>query len=195
MPDLRLEKKNLRFDQPAGPIFPVQGGFGTPGQGIAAGDSSSFDKREGFDLSLSSSPAWGQLELEDGFRSQVILSVLTDRLAEPSDEVPDSGNPAFPERRGYWGDFLSPLGPDDRYGSRLWLLEGQALNDETRARARSYVLEGLAWLEAEGIGVVTVETRIPSRGVLEIFITVTDATTNAERRYSLQWDAMAREGV
>jgi hypothetical protein len=57
------------------------------------------------------------------------------------------------------------------------------------------VLEGLAWLEAEGIGVVTVETRIPSRGVLEIFITVTDATTNAERRYSLQWDAMAREGV
>jgi phage gp46-like protein len=195
MPDLRLEKKNLRFDQPAGPIFPVQGGVGTPGQGIAAGDSSSFDKREGFDLSLSSSPAWGQLELEDGFRSQVILSVLTDRLAEPSDEVPDSGNPAFPERRGYWGDFLSPLGPDDRYGSRLWLLEGQALNDETRARARSYVLEGLAWLEAEGIGVVTVETRIPSRGVLEIFITVTDATTNAERRYSLQWDAMAREGV
>lgn len=195
MPDLRLEKKNLRFDQPAGPIFPVQGGVGTPGQGIAAGDSSSFSKREGFDLSLSSSPAWGQLELEDGFRSQVILSVLTDRLAEPSDEVPDSGNPAFPERRGYWGDFLSPLGPDDRYGSRLWLLEGQALNDETRARARSYVLEGLAWLEAEGIGVVTVETRIPSRGVLEIFITVTDATTNAERRYSLQWDAMAREGV
>ena len=195
MPDLRLEKKNLRFDQPAGPIFPVQGGVGTPGQGIAAGDSSSFDKREGFDLSLSSSPAWGQLELEDGFRSQVVLSVLTDRWAEPSDEVPDSGNPAFPERRGYWGDFLSPLGPDDRYGSRLWLLEGQALNDETRARARSYVLEGLAWLEAEGIGVVTVETRIPSRGVLEIFITVTDATTNAERRYSLQWDAMAREGV
>lgn len=195
MPDLRLEKKNLRFDQPAGPIFPVQGGVGTPGQGIAAGDSSSFDKRQGFDLSLSSAPAWGQLELEDGFRSQVVLSVLTDRLAEPSDEIPDSGNPAFPERRGYWGDFLSPLGPDDRYGSRLWLLEGQALNDETRARARSYVLEGLAWLEAEGIGVVTVETRIPSRGVLEIFITVTDATTNAERRYSLQWDAMAREGV
>ena len=195
MPDLRLEKKNLRFDQPAGPIFPVEGGVGTPGQGIAAGDSATFDKREGFDLSLASSPAWGQLELEDGFRSQVILSVLTDRLAEDSDDVPQSDHPAFPERRGYWGDFLSPLGLDDRYGSRLWLLEGHALNDETRARARSYVLESLAWLESEGIGVVTVETRVPSRGVLEIFITITDATTRLDRRYAIQWEAMAKKGV
>jgi phage gp46-like protein len=195
MSDLRLERSNLRYDNPAGPIFPVEDGMGTPGQGQAAGDSVSGERRSGFDLLFAPAPAWGELQKDNGLRSQVVLSVLTDRLAEDSDEVPDTGNKAFPERRGYWADFLSPLGPDDRYGSRLWLLDGAPLNAATRARARAYILEALEWIRTEGIGIPSVSTRVPSRGRLEITITITDATTRAERRYALLWNAMEREGA
>lgn len=195
MADLRLERSDVRYDTPAGPIFPIEGGVGTPGQGHAAGDSVSAEKRFGFDLLFSPDPAWGEIQADAGLRSQIILSVFSDALAGDSDDVPDTGNPAFPERRGYWADFLSPLGPDDRYGSRLWLLDGAPLNSTTRARARAYILEALEWIRTEGIGIPSVETSVPSRGRLEITITITDATTRAERRYALLWDAMQNEGA
>lgn len=195
MPDLRLAKQNLRYDTPAGPIFPIEGGMGTPGQGHAAGDSISPEKRTGFDLVFADAPAWGHLRSDNGLRSQIVLSVLSHRTADDSDEVPDTGNAAFPERRGYWADFLSPLGPDDRYGSRLWLLDGAPLNAATRARARGYVLEALEWVSAQGLGIPSVETSVPSRGVLEIIVTITDATTREQRRYALLWSAMTEEGA
>ena len=150
-------------------------------------------------------PNWfGSYALDDGLRSAVYLSIFTDRLADESDELPDSfaSDETVPDRRGYWADFLSPIGPDDRMGSRLWLLRGQTLTRDTRARARSYVLEALRWLETEGIGKASVEVELPRkedearrRGVLELAITVTDEVAQRSRRFDFVWDAMVREGV
>lgn len=195
MSDLRLEKKDLRYDQTAAPVFPVEDGIGTPAQGKAAGDAVTHEVRVGFDISFAEDPAWGQLQEDNGLRSAVLLSLFTDRIADVDDDVPDSTNPGFPERRGYWADFLSPLGPDDRYGSRLWLLRGKALTQDTRATAAAYCLESLAWVEGLGIGTVDIETSIPRAGELAIEVVITDSTTRDERRYSFLWDAMIREGV
>ena len=55
------------------------------------------------------------LRAERGLRSAVLISLFTDRRAEPGD-VPEGEDP-----RGWWADVLGEEG--DRIGSRLWLID------------------------------------------------------------------------
>ncbi|MBM4397353.1 MAG: phage GP46 family protein [Deltaproteobacteria bacterium] len=77
-----------------------------------------------------------------------ITSLGTDREAQDSDVLPAGGDP--PDRRGWWAD-RQPTDDGSRIGSRLWLLAGAAVNDDTAARARAYAEESLAWLVTDGL--------------------------------------------
>lgn len=183
MADFRLKTRHVRWDD----VVP-----GTP-----RGQAESHEFRSGADISFPSTPGVGQLARDFGLRTAVLLSLFCDRLAEPSDPLPDAGIPGtIPDRRGYWADFLSPIGPQDRWGSRLWELRGTELRPQrTPARARTLALEALAWIPALGIGTVEVEVSIPERGRLLIEISIRDAVTQELKRYRVLWDAMEAEGV
>ena len=74
----------------------------------------------------------------------VIISLFTWRRANPDDVLP--GN----ERMGWWGDSF-PTVPNDKIGSRLWLLSREKLIPSTVQRARRYAEEALAWLVKDGV--------------------------------------------
>jgi phage gp46-like protein len=80
----------------------------------------------------------------------VIISLFTWRRANPSDDLPDFGPQA--QRMGWWGDSF-PVMPNDRIGSRLWLLSRAKLTSETVARAKEYAEEALKWLVDDGVAV------------------------------------------
>ncbi|TCK39641.1 phage gp46-like protein [Paraburkholderia sp. BL8N3] len=73
----------------------------------------------------------------------ILVSLFTDRMAAPDDEIPDgSGDP-----RGWWGD----AGNAHQTGSRLWLLQRAKQTTETLQRAYDYIAEALQWLIDDGI--------------------------------------------
>lgn len=85
---------------------------------------------------------------EDSLRSAIIVSLLTDRRADPQDTLPDDTSSATgipPDRRGWAGDALAEA-DGDRIGSRLWLLSREKQTEETRRRAIEYAQEALDWL-------------------------------------------------
>ncbi len=88
---------------------------------------------------------------EDGLNTAVLISLLTDRRAEPDDRLPtDDGRTSIigADRRGWAGDALDT---DYRIGSRLWLLVREKQTEETRRRAESYCREALQWMIDDGI--------------------------------------------
>lgn len=101
-----------------------------------------------FDLGL----AGGDLAIDNGLKTAVMLSLFTDRLAEPDDALPDGT-----DRRGWWADLpLQPTaGPvsarKDMIGSRLWLLAREKATELTRQRAMAYAREALQWMLDDGI--------------------------------------------
>ncbi|MEE8218974.1 MAG: phage GP46 family protein [Vicinamibacteria bacterium] len=166
---------DLRLDTPSGSVDGT-----SPLSGHLGGD-------------LVVSTRFHHYEVDNGLRTAVYLSLFTDRLADEDDDLPTDPDAPFPDRRGYWADFLSPI-PGDRWGSRLWLLKGRVLTDDVVAEARTYCLEALEWLGILQIATAEVDTR-RNGSRLEIEVVVIDSLTGAERRFSFTWDAMLREGV
>ena len=75
----------------------------------------------------------------------VIMSLFTWRRANDDDVLPNQGGGQRGSRMGWWGDSFPPA-PNDRIGSRLWLLSRAKLTDATAPLARSYATEALQWL-------------------------------------------------
>lgn len=90
------------------------------------------------DLALAAN---GALATESALRTAVVLSLFTDARARADDG-------AEGDRRGWIGDAFAP---EDRFGSRLWLLRREKHTEETRRRAEDYATEALAWLLDEGL--------------------------------------------
>lgn len=78
------------------------------------------------------------LAVSDPLVRAVVISLFTWRRALRDD--PHEG-----VRWGWWGDGLADL-PNDRIGSRLWLLAREKLTQRTLNRAREYAEEALRWL-------------------------------------------------
>lgn len=91
--------------------------------------------------------ASGDMVKDDGLTTAVLMSLFTDRRADPDDPV----DPASPtgDRRGWPGDLLADAG--DRIGSRLWLLQRAKLTEETRSLVEFYATESLQWLVDDGV--------------------------------------------
>lgn len=76
-----------------------------------------------------------------GLRTAVLVSLFTDRRAEPDDVLPaDDGN-----RRGWWADGFAAV-DGDLLGSRLWLLERSTRAEGIEQRAEEMIREALAWM-------------------------------------------------
>lgn len=72
----------------------------------------------------------------------VVISLFTWRRAEPDDnaDVP----------MGWWGDTW-PAVQNDRYGSRLWLLQRSKLTNQLVQTVRGYIRECLQWMIDDGV--------------------------------------------
>lgn len=106
---------------------------------------------------------------DDGLETAVLLSLFTDRRAEPDDALPGSDV----DRRGWWGDAW-PDTPGDRIGSRLWLLSREKQTTAVLGRAQQYGREALDWLIVDGIAsTVDVVASIPRNGILALEIGIT----------------------
>ena len=118
----------------------------------------------------------GDIVLEHGLQTAVILSLFTDRLAQPGDVIPDGSG----DRRGNWNDLPIASAPDrttpDFQGSRLWLLDRALQTQETLNRAESYALEALAWMKADGVaGDIKVTASYPQLGWITLQIDIFQA--------------------
>lgn len=89
----------------------------------------------------------GDLRVEEGLTTCVLVSLFSDALAREQDPLPDLGT----DRRGWWAGTVLERDRGDEHGSRFWLLERERLSDETLVRAEEYIVEGLAWLVREEI--------------------------------------------
>ncbi len=107
----------------------------------------------------------------------VLSSLLTDRRAEPEDELPvDDG-----DRRGWWGDAYGPDGPEP-FGSRLWLLHRRPANQATATLARLYAEEALAWLAADGLATaITVGAEVGPGAVVALTVSYRGTRSDSVR--------------
>ena len=138
----------------------------------------------GTDLQL----AGGDLMSDDSLLTAVVISLFTNRLAEPGDELPAGET----DRQGWWADSTLPAlktgGGKDRIGSRLWLLKREKQLPSVLARAREYAEEALAWLVTEGhVLAVKVIATAPARGVLLLDVRLT--RRQGEQAWKLKYDA------
>lgn len=89
----------------------------------------------------------GDLKLEHGLRTAVLVSLFTDATADADDELPDASG----DRRGWWAEGLLAEDRGDQFGSLLWLLERSKLSDDVLVAAEEHVRASLDWLRRAGI--------------------------------------------
>ncbi|HAT1683972.1 TPA: hypothetical protein I8Y21_004734 [Klebsiella oxytoca] len=80
---------------------------------------------------------------DNSIETAVIISLFTDRRAQPSDPLPDGTT----DRRGWWADSFRPR----PVGSRLWLLSREKTVPDVVTRTQTYADEALAWLKPAGL--------------------------------------------
>ncbi|MFC0407910.1 phage GP46 family protein [Roseomonas elaeocarpi] len=111
----------------------------------------------------------GDLAVDSGLRSAVLVSLFTDRRAA-EDFVPTDGTS---DRRGWWGDTYEA----DQIGSRLWQYERAKKADGTALlrQVRDSCSEALAWLVEDGVAAkVDVTAAWLNRTTIGLGITISE---------------------
>lgn len=121
----------------------------------------------------------GDFEGEAGLETAVLISLFTDRRAKEDDEVDDLN-----DKRGWWADQISEnADEEDQIGSRLWLLDRQAITNTTLLRVKSFATEALSWMIDDGIAarvdIATEKMSYPDddKIAMKVDIFKTDGTT------------------
>jgi phage gp46-like protein len=108
----------------------------------------------------------GALSSGDDLATAVLISLFTDRQADPADIPSDGGG----DLRGWWGD----QDEDVPIGSRLWLLDRSRLTPEVANTARIYMDEALKWVVDDEVAAsVQVMTAIAGQSQLNSMVTIT----------------------
>ncbi|TAH39298.1 MAG: hypothetical protein EYC70_00500 [Planctomycetota bacterium] len=124
---------------------------------------------DGADLAM----AGGDLARDEGLVTAVLISLFSDRRAEPAELLP----PLETSARGYWGDTQ-----EDRLGSLLWFLWREKASEETRRRAEEYAQQALSWLVQDGVAErVEAVAEYVRAGVLSLTVQI---QRGRARRYS-----------
>jgi phage gp46-like protein len=116
----------------------------------------------------------------------VLISLFTDRVAHPTDVIPDgTTNP-----RGWWGDNQID-GSVDPIGSRLWLLDrSKAPTTQVLNQAVDYCKEALQWMLDDGVAAninVQASWNAPNYLALVVTISQTNDTTPKPFKFDLLW--------
>lgn len=123
------------------------------------------------------------LQTGNDLQSAIVISLFTDRLANPDDVIPDGSN----DPRGWWAD------GDVLIGSRLWLLKRAKQISETSQLAYQYIAEALQWLLDDGVvAQFDISVQWPFPGVLGAQITAykQDGTTLMTGLYTWAWSGI-----
>lgn len=132
--------------------------------------------------------AHGGLLIEEGLRTAVIISLMTDATARDDDDIADGDVPASADRRGWWGD-MPLLGEAVRpIGSRLWLLRRAKATEGTRLRATTMAREALAWMAEDGICQrVEVEVELQGSPSDRLMLGITLRRGSGSPRFDIPW--------
>ena len=125
----------------------------------------------------------GDLVMDRGLRTAVILSLFCDRQADPSDTIPDGGT----DRRGWWGDTPANLDPAglDLTGSKLWLLPRLQV-PATLVQAEAFAAQALRWMiDLEIADQVVPTATFPSLGRFQLNIAIVQGATATP--YDFAW--------
>lgn len=108
------------------------------------------------------------VSIDEGLQTAIVVSLFSDRRADDVDALPFGHT----DRRGWWGD-VYPTIPEDRIGSRLWLLSREKELPVVLVRAKEYAVEALQWLLTDRVASrVDVVTEFTRAGMLGIGVTV-----------------------
>lgn len=111
--------------------------------------------------------ASGDLVADDGLETAMLISLFSDRYV-PVAELPGG----VEDPRGWWADAISPI-PEDRIGSRLWLLERGKITPQVKNQMKDYAVEALAWMISEGIAArIDVTTTIVQNERIELRVSI-----------------------
>ncbi|WP_414455036.1 phage GP46 family protein [Enterobacter quasiroggenkampii] len=94
----------------------------------------------------------------DPLTRAVVISLFTHRRADPDDNVDVP--------MGWWGDTW-PVVANDRYGSKLWLLQRSKLTNGLVNTVRSYLRNALQWMQDDGV-VTRIDIDIQRTGINEL---------------------------
>lgn len=130
----------------------------------------------------------GDLDISEELATWTIVSLFSDRLAEPEDVKP----PLDPDRRGWWGDsYLQDDNPGDLIGSRLWLLERAKSSRTLPPIAQGYELEALQWMLDDGLATaLDAQNTFPNGDTSQLDAAVTisrDKTQAVAIRFDAAW--------
>lgn len=143
----------------------------------------------------------GQLALDDGLRTAILISLFSDARAPDGAELPEGGD----DRRGWWGDDYpaaalagsAGIASDGRIGSTLWLLRRSKITAQAIEQARLAAYDALTWLLRDGIAsAIAVEAEaqsadgLPQR--LAIAVMLERPTGPGRQRYDFTWEASAQ---
>jgi phage gp46-like protein len=132
--------------------------------------------------------AGGDLLLDQGLRTAVIISLFTDGLARGDDDLATAIGGNGEDRRGWWGDL--PVGGETprRIGSRLWLLRRAKATEGTRLRAVTMIREALAWMLQDGVvDRIEVEAVLAGTPPDRLLVTLTLRRGAVSDRFDLPW--------
>lgn len=110
----------------------------------------------------------------------ILISIFTDRMAQPDDVIPDGTN----DPRGWWADDDVPI------GSRMWLLQRAKQTTDTLQRAYDYLAEALQWMVDDGVAAgFDINVQWVRRGMLGASITAYSPTGTilSKGQYAWAW--------
>ncbi|MGM8846451.1 phage GP46 family protein [Enterobacter roggenkampii] len=94
----------------------------------------------------------------DPLTRAVVISLFTHRRTDPDDNVDVP--------MGWWGDTW-PVVANDRYGSKLWLLQRSKLTNALVNTVRNYLRDALQWIQEDGV-VTRIDIDIQRTGINEL---------------------------
>lgn len=128
------------------------------------------------------------IDTDAGLQTAVLISLFTDRRVSADEELPAGET----SRRGWWGD-TNPAVPNDRIGSRLWLLYREKQLSEVVERANEYAREAVQWLIDDKVA-TRVEVLAESTKFQQLDIQITIYRPNRDEvkfKYNYNWQAQA----
>lgn len=113
----------------------------------------------------------GDLLMDNGLNTALIISIFCDRQAAPGDVIPDGGS----DPRGWWGDSAGAGIPGMLTGSGLWLEIPGLQTDAKLLALQNRVLTATAWMTSGTPAVadkVTCTATYPALGAVNISVSV-----------------------
>ncbi len=121
----------------------------------------------------------GDILTEDSLDAAIIVSLFTDRRAEPHEVQ----KPQL--RRGWIGDLETP---DDLWGTTLWLLEQARLTSKAATLAKDSAKAGLDWLVRDGIAISVTTRAFVDDQKMQLAVDITKPNSKTESFLVSLWD-------